>query len=46
MSETLLVAIIAAGVAVIGGAVTGAFTYFASEHQCKTEEYKHKLLQN
>lgn len=45
MSETLLVAIIAAGAAVFGGLVTGAFTYATSVRQREAERYKRRLLQ-
>ena len=44
MSETLLVALIAAGAAIIGGAVTGGFTYVASVRQRETERYKRRLI--
>jgi hypothetical protein len=45
MSETLLVALIAGGSAIFGGAVTGAFTYLASVRQRETERYKRRLIQ-
>jgi hypothetical protein len=45
MSETLLVAIIAAGAAIFGGVVTGVFTYAASARQREAERYKCRLLQ-
>jgi hypothetical protein len=45
MSETLLVAVIAAAAAILGGAVTGGFTYIASVRQRETERYKRRLIQ-
>lgn len=45
MSETILVASIAAGAAILGGAVTGGFTYVTSVRQRETERYKRRLLQ-
>jgi uncharacterized membrane protein YgaE (UPF0421/DUF939 family) len=45
MSETLLVAIIAAGAAILGGVVTGIFTFVASARQRETERYKRRLFQ-
>ncbi len=45
MSETLQVAIIAASAAILGGVVTGIFTYAASVRQREAERYKRRLLQ-
>ena len=45
MSETIIVAIIAAGAALLGGLVTGIFTFIASVRQRETERYKRRLLQ-
>lgn len=45
MSETLFVAIIAAGAAILGSLVTGIFTYSASARQREAERYKRRLLQ-
>jgi hypothetical protein len=45
MSETMLVAVIAAGAAILGGLVTGIFTYAASVRQREAERYKRRLLQ-
>ena len=45
MSETLLVAAIAAAAAILGGLVTGAFTYAAAVRQRETERYKRRLVQ-
>ena len=40
MNESIIIALIAGGFAIIGSAVTGAFTYYATEHQRETERYK------
>lgn len=45
MSETMLIAIIAAGAAILGGLVTGIFAYAASVRQRETERYKRRLVQ-
>lgn len=45
MSETMYVAIIAAGAAILGSLVTGIFTYTASVRQREAERYKRRLLQ-
>jgi hypothetical protein len=45
MSESLIVALVAAGSAVLGSAVTGWFTYISAARARDTERYKRRLVQ-
>lgn len=45
MSESLTLALIASGSAIVGSLVTGWFTYFAAVRQREAERYKHRLVQ-
>lgn len=45
MSETILIAVIAASAAILGSLVTGSITYATSVRQRESERYKRRLLQ-
>ncbi len=45
MSETIQVAIIAAGAAILGSLITGIITYATSVRQREAERYKRRLIQ-
>ena len=45
MSETLTIALVAGGFAIIGSAVTGWFTYISAVKQREADRYKRRLVQ-
>lgn len=45
MSETLTIALVAGGFAIIGSAVTGWFTYISTVKQREADRYKRRLIQ-
>lgn len=45
MNESLTIALVAGGFAILGSAVTGWFTYISAVKQRETERYKRRLLQ-
>jgi hypothetical protein len=45
MSETLTIALLAGGFAIVGSAVTGWFTYMSAVKQREADRYKRRLVQ-
>ena len=45
MSETLTIALVAGGFAIIGSVVTGWFTYISAVKQREADHYKRRLVQ-
>lgn len=45
MSDTLAIALVAGGCTIVGGAVTGWFTYLSAAKQRETERNKRRLIQ-
>lgn len=45
MNESLILALVAGGFAILGSLVTGLFTYISAVKQRETERYKRRLVQ-